>query len=982
MSYFLPPRTDDQRAAEMQMASGSGMSPDAATDMPLATGPTPTRAERRGAAFTLDRATRDSWQTARSHEAAVQSLLIERLGPDFAPGPAPAVQTTPFENRVDFILQRAREAKAAQPDVYADLPTTLDEFDAMVLARRQREVQEAQDIIDRGNGWFPELLGGALAGVTTPQALALLPFGAGGASIARTAASEFALGAADEALSLPAQFQTARDLGLPDPNALQQVAIAGATAGVLGGAIAAAPQALTYGARQWQRIKGQPDAPATAMEFEETVAAETARLQSDAPSQTMGRTNAAPGGTPPEPMPAFPPVTPDAPADWQAIRGGIFAGESNGDYNALYEFSNRPGGPFADVRLTDMTVDQAIAFSAPDGAYGKWVKGKIGRVATPMGAYQIVGTTLREAKQGLGLTGNEVMTPELQERLGQWIYRQQGTGAWEGYRGPRADFTPGAQAANFTPYRTSRPFTGAGQVVVGDDLRIDVTYEVVDLDSLRQASGDLQPRDRGRAASDAWVADTAARLDPALLMPSPTADRGAPIVGPDNIIESGNGRVRAITRAYDLAPDRADAYRQQIASLTGQPIPDTIRRPVLIARRTTDIDAATRRRMVVDAQDSGVARMNATERAQVGRRALSSDLLSQFQPGRKLTGAENRDFARDFAGSFPRSERNAFFDADGGLSIDGVRQIQDAMFARAWDAPDILARYVETEAGELKSLLNAMADAAPHMALLRAEIDAGRIAPEFDITPHVMEAARLIMEAREIAARDGGQVAQLLDDLLADIDLLDGALSPLTVALVKFMAPGGRAASPDKIAGFLARYSAEARKVGAADGGMFGTPTPLDVLQSVDPAAFKDLTELGNVRGQRDSAPARIDPITEGLFTDGAASPDAIATDDALADQMRAAVTRQDAARARIDAITAEAAPSGNDDWLRDLPADVQSAARAARTEAEQLADTLADLKFEDGNIDLNIRDILDDLDRDDALATVIDLCANRSARP
>ena len=204
----------------------------------------------------------------------------------------------------------------------------------------------------------------------------------------------------------------------------------------------------------------------------------------------------------------------------------------------------------------------------------------------------------------------------------------------------------------------------------------------------------------------------------------------------------------------------------------------------------------------------------------------------------------------------------------------------------------------------------------------------------------------------------------------------------MTVALVKFMAPGGRAASPDKIAGFLARYSAEARKVGAADGGMFGTPTPLDVLQSVDPAAFKDLTELGNVRGQRDSAPARIDPITEGLFTDGAASPDAIATDDALADQMRAAVTRQDAARARIDAITAEAAPSGNDDWLRDLPADVQSAARAARTEAEQLADTLADLKFEDGNIDLNIRDILDDLDRDDALATVIDLCANRSARP
>ena len=71
------------------------------------------------------------------------------------------------------------------------------------------------------------------------------------------------------------------------------------------------------------------------------------------------------------------------------------------------------------------------------------MKGQVGRVATPMGAYQIVGTTLRAAKQGLGLTGNERMTPELQERLGQHIYQQQGTGAWEGYRGPRDSFQGG-----------------------------------------------------------------------------------------------------------------------------------------------------------------------------------------------------------------------------------------------------------------------------------------------------------------------------------------------------------------------------------------------------------------------------------------------------------------------------------------------------------------------------------------------------------
>lgn len=124
------------------------------------------------------------------------------------------------------------------------------------------------------------------------------------------------------------------------------------------------------------------------------------------------------------------------PANWDSIRRGIFAGESGGDYNALFGYSNREGKQFSNTRLTDMTVDDAIRFSDPSGNYGQWVKNQIGRVATPMGAYQIVGTTLRAAKDGLGLKGNERMSPALQDALGYWIYQQQGTGAWEGYKGP------------------------------------------------------------------------------------------------------------------------------------------------------------------------------------------------------------------------------------------------------------------------------------------------------------------------------------------------------------------------------------------------------------------------------------------------------------------------------------------------------------------------------------------------------------------
>jgi len=125
------------------------------------------------------------------------------------------------------------------------------------------------------------------------------------------------------------------------------------------------------------------------------------------------------------------------PNGWDGIKAGIFAGESGGDYNALFGFQNRPGGAFSNVQLTNMSVDDALKFADPNGPYGQHVKGQIGRVATPLGAYQVVGTTLAAAKKGLGLRGDEVMTPALQDRIGQWIYQNQGTGAWEGYKGPQ-----------------------------------------------------------------------------------------------------------------------------------------------------------------------------------------------------------------------------------------------------------------------------------------------------------------------------------------------------------------------------------------------------------------------------------------------------------------------------------------------------------------------------------------------------------------
>ncbi len=898
-----------------------------------------------GAAWRAETIRTDAWGYERRKRT---DLALEMFGqlPDEA-------RTRISERRFDhennwitfeeMVTDEASQLVARDPGKWGQYPLDKEQFDAEITRRRKAELDEAQQILDLPGGAVAEFLGTAGRAVTDQTSLMLAPFGLSG-SPGRFIAGEAVLGAAGEAAILPREFEVARELDQPTPSVAGRIALGA----VFGGGLAAGLTGLGRAARYLQlrhelRGSGRP-ADADALEHQARVAAGEARLRDEIPPLREALA----------PEPAAPTGAPLRMRDFDFSASGNASPKSNrvgyvfGRLLALgYEPHVAAGlvgnlmqesGPTLMTRAVgdggnSIGMGQwngprrraLIAFAARRGTDPADLDTQIAFLDwelknTEAAAFARI-SQARTAAEAAEIASAEFWRPgipHLARRAGyaRQVFDQYGQGAvprWAGRTPAAGDDVPVFAA-------TSRGFTRDGQVRAGD-VRLDVDYEVVDASILRQATGDLQPRDRTRIASDAWVAETAAGLDPALLRPSPTADRGAPLVGPDDIIESGNGRVRAIERVYERFPDRAAAYRADIEAMTGAPIPEGIERPVLIARRRTPLDDDQRRRLVAEAQDSGVARMTPTEISQVTGRAMTADTLALLQPGARLADADNAPFVNRVLSRLPAAERGAMFDAAGRLNAEGARRLRGALFARAWPDRDLIARYAELEdAGPLKSLLGALERAAPEWAALKSDIEAGLVRPEFDISPFVIDAMRLIAAAREASARGEGPMADLLEELLADVDLLDGALPDLTVALVRKFHPGGRAADADTIAGFLSDYAARARELGRPSMLEDGTG-PSELLRAMDGKTFADVGEIAPraIEAPREEMP---DDLPGEAYAEGAASAEAELADEVAAEALTA---RTQAAEAAEDLGEIEITLADGTTWrASELVADAQ----------------------------------------------------------
>ena len=377
---------------------------------------------------------------------------------------------------------------------------------------------------------------------------------------------------------------------------------------------------------------------------------------------------------------------------------------------------------------------------------------------------------------------------------------------------PVSDETPGTTAAGETiPTGAERFGAGETEAVVSERPKpslgtekvttlkgtaVDVEYELVDADSLTTSHlgngvvnpdypAELQPRDRSRVASEAQIREMANDLRPDWLGRSPKASDGAPIIGDDNLVESGNGRVSAIRQAYAMGS--GDNYRQWLKDNSAQfdldpAAIDSMNRPVLVRRRKTPMDNQQRAVFTREANESDIARMSPTEQARVDANRLTDDDIMMFAPDENgnINADSNRSFLRRFIDRVGITDAASMVDSQGRPNQALVQRVQSAIFKKAYDDDRLLSLMSETTDTDLRgeaarNMVSALTRAAPTFARARAM---GNIPPESDFIPNLLEAVDLVRQSR--------RENQSLSELISQGSLLE-AVDPITEELATFL---------------------------------------------------------------------------------------------------------------------------------------------------------------------------------------------------
>ncbi len=450
-------------------------------------------------------------------------------------------------------------------------------------------------------------------------------------------------------------------------------------------------------------------------------------------AQLAARAAINPDGAIDLPLGNLAPGEADVLADAAAMRGKVVS------FKALNDLSGRVAAVQRDMRVNLRLGAESVPYRRMS-----FLRDAIERAMWEGAAEEAAAEVNGAPRTGAGSSGSQPAAP---------VLTAAGRGATEA-------MTPATGTAVFTP--------GGQRIEVQYALRPIgdlITSHGDDLEPNRAFPAEMQPRNRSAAASRQQVQHIAANLRPEELGASASTSTGAPIVGPDGIVESGNGRTIALRRALAAGGDAAERYRAWVKTQ----FPEAGPNDVMVRVRQTPMDHAARVEFTHAAGAFPTLAMGAAETAMADAARLPQGVLELWHGG-DIHAPQNREFVRAFARTVPHAgEEGGLLTSEGGLSLDGERRIENALLARAYGDPRLIQALAERGDESIRAIGPAMMDAAGSMAKLRMLIERGDVDPGMNISGAMLEALRTISAARARRLP--------LGDLVGQADMMGGGVS-------------------------------------------------------------------------------------------------------------------------------------------------------------------------------------------------------------
>ncbi|ELW84347.1 hypothetical protein ACIN5021_1039 [Acinetobacter sp. OIFC021] len=403
-------------------------------------------------------------------------------------------------------------------------------------------------------------------------------------------------------------------------------------------------------------------------------------------------------------------------------------------------------------------------------------------------------------------------------------------------------------------FKPKQPFTGllkgrTNNVKTAKGQKISTVFALVDINQViasHTATGaenpnypqELQPRDRSRESSQAWVQKTANDLDPESLGRSGRADTGAPITGDDLVVESGNGRTMAIKLAYERGT--ADEYKQWLIDeadyfgFSSEQV-QAIAQPILIRIRTTEIDRA---QFAIDANQDDKLSFTATERAKADAKRLDENLLALFNPSEDgdLLAVSNQKFIQGFLSKLGDTEAAQYTTKDKKPTQALINRIKAAIFSKAYNDDRLLEMMADHTKPDLQNMLNALGVAAPKFIEAQT-ISRGNVQ---DISDQIVDGMEQAIDQRVanaiIDAANTILSAKQNDQDIVEFVKQQGLFEDLgegVAELAVFLAKNSRSSKKMSMLFKALAEFAEKQALDSSNVGLFGEPEPVSVKDAI-----------------------------------------------------------------------------------------------------------------------------------------------------